>query len=279
MKKAFTLIELLVVIAIIAILAAILFPVFAQAKEAAKKTQCLSNVKQIGMGTMLYNSDYDDKMPIPIPRFIDSINGGDAKIMPTDFQLRPYIKSDAVWACPSDAAPIKIVNGTFYDGNYKSKKLRKSYGYVVSIFTVEGGSQVDPNTGMGFYKYENFNYPERDVARSVTEMDEPSNTIMFCETWPNTDSYPVGSYYNSLFTACDTWKLAGRKWQGQNLGASDKLPSSCSSFNNREPSKGHSNQSVYIYADGHGKVQPWGVVRANDFRQFKIVKPDQTFTP
>lgn len=62
-KKAFTLIELLVVIAIIAILAAILFPVFAQAKEAAKKTQCLSNMKQIGTGFALYLGDNDDTLP------------------------------------------------------------------------------------------------------------------------------------------------------------------------------------------------------------------------
>lgn len=64
MKKAFTLIELLVVIAIIAILAAILFPVFAQAKIAAKKTQSISNIKQIGTGVNLYMADYDDTVPI-----------------------------------------------------------------------------------------------------------------------------------------------------------------------------------------------------------------------
>ena len=62
-KSGFTLIELLVVIAIIAILAAILFPVFARAREKAKQTQCLSNVKQIGLGLMMYTSDYDDCMP------------------------------------------------------------------------------------------------------------------------------------------------------------------------------------------------------------------------
>ncbi len=64
MKRAFTLIELLVVIAIIAILAAILFPVFAQAKEAAKKTQSISNMKQTGTATMIYTGDYDDLMPL-----------------------------------------------------------------------------------------------------------------------------------------------------------------------------------------------------------------------
>ena len=63
-KAAFTLIELLVVIAIIAILAAILFPVFAQAKEAAKKTQCLSNKKQIATSTLIYCADHDDYFPM-----------------------------------------------------------------------------------------------------------------------------------------------------------------------------------------------------------------------
>lgn len=73
MKRAFTLIELLVVIAIIAILAAILFPVFAQAKQAAKKTSDLSNVKQIGLGFMMYMGDADDTLPFN--RVVE--NGGD----------------------------------------------------------------------------------------------------------------------------------------------------------------------------------------------------------
>jgi prepilin-type N-terminal cleavage/methylation domain-containing protein len=63
-KRAFTLIELLVVIAIIAILAAILFPVFAQAREKARAIQCLSNTKQMGTGIAMYTQDYDEKLPM-----------------------------------------------------------------------------------------------------------------------------------------------------------------------------------------------------------------------
>lgn len=62
-RSGFTLIELLVVIAIIAILAAILFPVFAQAREAARRTNCVSNMKQFGTGIMMYTQDYDELMP------------------------------------------------------------------------------------------------------------------------------------------------------------------------------------------------------------------------
>ncbi len=63
MRKGFTLIELLVVIAIIAILAAILFPVFAKAREKARQTSCLSNMKQIGLASMMYAQDYDERLP------------------------------------------------------------------------------------------------------------------------------------------------------------------------------------------------------------------------
>lgn len=142
-RNGFTLIELLVVIAIIAILAAILFPVFAQAKEAAKKTQCLSNTKQIGTALSMYITDYDGGMPhwneclnqvppnnttasVPINCPGDTLST--ALGNPTyywDAKLIPYVKSGnapttsaalnrgGVWRCPSTRDP----------------QTRRSYGF------------------------------------------------------------------------------------------------------------------------------------------------------
>ena len=120
-NKAFTLIELLVVIAIIAILAAILFPVFAQAKEAAKKTACLSSNKQMGVGLYLYLNDYDDNLPMAnypntpgnIPsafsykatkNHFDALNWADL--------IQPYSKSYQLFKCPDDNSGPLVVNGT-----------------------------------------------------------------------------------------------------------------------------------------------------------------------
>jgi len=97
MRKAFTLIELLVVIAIIAILAAILFPVFAQAKAAAKKTVCLSNQKQIGTALMLYLNDSDDAYPFCTfyagPNFTKPYVHWSGALL-------PYTTNHDLWVCP-----------------------------------------------------------------------------------------------------------------------------------------------------------------------------------
>lgn len=103
-KKAFTLIELLVVIAIIAILAAILFPVFARARENARRASCMSNLKQVGLGVMMYVQDYDEKYPLAYfastqtpPAF--SSWTGSYWFWPQ--MIYPYVKSTQVFICPS----------------------------------------------------------------------------------------------------------------------------------------------------------------------------------
>ena len=90
-KRGFTLIELLVVIAIIAILAAILFPVFQKVRENARRTACLSNLKQIGLAFMQYNQDNDELF-----------TGSDSYGQGWAGKIYPYVKSTAVFACPDD---------------------------------------------------------------------------------------------------------------------------------------------------------------------------------
>ena len=97
--KGFTLIELLVVIAIIAILAAILFPVFARARENARRSSCQSNLKQIGLGLIQYTQDYDE---INAPN-VTALGTTPATYRVWPDLVQPYVKSTQVFSCPSDS--------------------------------------------------------------------------------------------------------------------------------------------------------------------------------
>jgi prepilin-type N-terminal cleavage/methylation domain-containing protein len=121
-RSAFTLIELLVVIAIIAILAAILFPVFAQVREKARVTQCVSNVKQVALGFLQYTTDYDDTMPIafydgasygPQDEQFNTFGYGAGVGKPSGIsnELQPYVKNWGIFVCPDDYAGDAATNG------------------------------------------------------------------------------------------------------------------------------------------------------------------------
>jgi len=131
----FTLIELLVVIAIIAILAAILFPVFARARENARRTSCMSNLKQIGLGFITYAQDYDERYPSVnwsggTYRFP---NGDSSTANPWYLKTYPYVKSVQVYNCPSAPENLKW-KGAYLGGPF-------SYGANLDFFT-SGGSQL-----------------------------------------------------------------------------------------------------------------------------------------
>lgn len=164
-RQAFTLIELLVVIAIIAILAAILFPVFAQAKEAAKKTSCLSNLKQIGTASYMYNADYDDTAPMIV---VSTLSGPvmdqsywfggfrvDFSSLTATFRsdlglMYPYMKNQQITGCASSASTLTLEasglwpNPPFNLVNFKNVPLGyaantnvwKSYGSAVNMSAV-----------------------------------------------------------------------------------------------------------------------------------------------
>jgi len=177
--RGFTLIELLVVIAIIAILAAILFPVFAQAKEAAKKTSCLSNLKQIGLATVMYSNDYDDEIVSAGFTYAapngPAYDGWDAGVY-WDYAVSPYIKNGTeqtdtsaretggIWNCPD----FPVVN---QNGNYGINQGLAPAQYP-------GGAFHNWSGPGGVYTY----YGE-PVA--FTQVQSPTNTILISEKGSN----------------------------------------------------------------------------------------------
>jgi len=142
--KGFTLIELLVVIAIIAILAAILFPVFAQAREKARQTNCLSNMKQMGTAVAMYTDDYDETYPGAIYQGSDYGNNLGYQATHAFTQtLYPYVKNWKLFVCPSTDAGLKKYDGaTSYFGN----------GAVLQL-NVATGSLSRPSDTMLFCEY------------------------------------------------------------------------------------------------------------------------------
>jgi len=187
-NRAFTLIELLVVIAIIAILAAILFPVFAQAKMAAKKTSSLSNVRQIGTASMLYMGDYDDTvMPL---YFFDPNN----MTYPSTFgfyyypmTMLPYTKNEKIFLCPNDTADDPLLSDGQGHGRFDPANL---YHYYI----------LGANPSYGYnYRYLNsvklnFDYGSQPVSMftgvSVTSLGAPAQTVMFAESTMKDKSAP-----------------------------------------------------------------------------------------
>ncbi len=249
-KAAFTLIELLVVIAIIAILASILFPVFAQAKQAAKKASSLSNVKQLGLGVIMYAGDYDDTYPQGCGAcWWQPLDGG------WTYDTQPYIKNMQILRDPSD--PLSkagwldwlqtnpdAVNISYVANGY----MRWDTGTQWGMFGIMGMNQAVNGTRCGD------GWMSKGVT-VATAVGKPAETIMFTIRYGSQPLFGPGN----ILPGIDWWDYVGH---------GGLLPDSTRKIepyvvngvtvNNDKRLGGvtaaYQNKSNFTFSDGHSKT-------------------------
>jgi prepilin-type N-terminal cleavage/methylation domain-containing protein/prepilin-type processing-associated H-X9-DG protein len=240
MKKAFTLIELLVVIAIIAILAAILFPVFAQAKEAAKKIACLSNEKQLTLGVLMYQNDYDDNYPIGNAAWLDGFQG-DWEAQEWASATVPYIKSVGIFGCPDDSLGGKVDPSNSWQG--------------IQISYAANGLQV-PWVPSGNAYCKGLMCQSGDVVNAGS-VNQPSAVIMLAES--HDDQLKAANWqenYSAGFGGIFTGVGFDLQFQLPNQCGTLYGGTSCGTFPlgiDGAVSVHGGNQSNFSFADGHVK--------------------------
>lgn len=176
-RRGFTLIELLVVIAIIAILAAILFPVFAQARERARSASCLSNMKQFGLAVQMYKQDYDERYSGP---YIYQGPWGDCNYIYWFPDLHmPYVKNKQLKICPSGKMEMAWAHPSTMDVPGPCAGSLESWAgrYYISYGWNEIGIWVWPNDCNGAYQGKT-GFP---TGTSDAAVEEPANTILLYE--------------------------------------------------------------------------------------------------
>ncbi len=204
-RKGFTLIELLVVIAIIAILAAILFPVFARARAKAQQTACLSNIKQIGLASQMYSSDWHEWLApgymvayVPTP-----------KRVPWHFVLQPYINNWDIVVCPADP---NLAIASHYGGVLGAPApVRAGYGMndIVdwpAVGTKMGRWVLMYDTVSGIYRVKQ------------GELTHPAETIDFVDCSP---PYDIWTFSRTALPGATGTEVAKRHQEGANFAFCD----------------------------------------------------------
>ena len=235
-RRAFTLIELLVVIAIIAILAAILFPVFAQAKAAAKQSVCLSNVKQLNLALVQYGGDNDDQFPAGRPYVFGGWNLGyhgwdfpcHADQSETDCLMwgnstYPYVKSVGIFSCPT--AP------TANPYNYGSDRFSTAYTFNGTLQFYSSTAVNQPATTVLLWSGFKANQVKGRTWSNPTP-DCPDNTPgTSCVYVPNLDGNGTGNGSKDQIYTDGAFEARNTKWM-------------------------HGQGDNFSYVDGHAKWRP-----------------------
>jgi prepilin-type N-terminal cleavage/methylation domain-containing protein/prepilin-type processing-associated H-X9-DG protein len=219
-RRAFTLIELLVVIAIIAILAAILFPVFAKAREKARQITCASNLKQIGLSFTQYCQDYDETYP----GAWKGINGNNSQPTRTNWEenIYSYTKSTKVYQCPDESKHVGNDSSAICANNPDTCNTTTDYGYndLINPALIGVPAGGDDSTGT----------PDAMI-------NEPANTILLSES--NGGNSGQDNTYDSKFTDING-TFYGNNWVGNTTNAADVAPV-------------HTSGSNFLWYDGHVK--------------------------
>lgn len=250
-KKGFTLIELLVVIAIIAILAAILFPVFAKARDKARQVSCLSNQKQIGLATLQYTQDYDERFPMAWW----GIDGSEEQIKAFTnygclFAIGPYLKSAAVMRCPS------IGSGA---NTYGVNCTPGMWPWSTTVWGLAWGA---PGSDLG-----------SPQPAKLGEVVSPANIVLTYETcepyqdFGDTGCWFYGTRFGAVFPDGSPISLPGAPWyKWVPLHSDGQTYTFCDGHAKWMPSKGH--PGWYVQDITGGQIDPSMVIPPTDWYEW-----------
>ena len=280
-RKGFTLIELLVVIAIIAILAAILFPVFAQAREKARSISCLSNIKQLGLAMFMYVQDYDETFPFSQTNWDPAAPypvGPDGKTPDGTWRnvIQPYVKNGqgkgSLLSCASDSAiqggaqggtSSYAVNGIVFGINEAPKGIITGTTRSLSLAAVSNAADVVAMAETSHWT----------AGGSPSDMLRVGDTQRGSTENPNVpfaaESIDAAKTLQTLFKtpACDFTDYTGTPWDG----STDNCAGTTSSWGMKTPAYRHTRSGLgsgfanMVFADGHAKNRRFGQLGASNY--------------